>query len=106
MAISNVTTAEGGEYRCVVTAGCGSAISDTALLTVRSYPYYTGDFDDDGDVDQDDFGWFQNCLGREAEPACAPANLNGLGAIDWSDFSKFRACMGGSAIYPPSNCVK
>jgi len=61
------------------------------------------DFDLDGDVDQNDFGFFQACFsGSEVpyEPGCKDADLNGNGAVDQTDFGAFRDCMGG-ADSPP-----
>jgi len=57
-----------GVYDVVVRASCGQLVSDavTLTLTVRA------DLDTDGDVDQEDFGVFQVCLGGPNQPPGCP----------------------------------
>ncbi|MBI4581384.1 MAG: hypothetical protein HY718_16905 [Planctomycetes bacterium] len=60
-----------------------------------------GDFDADGDVDQEDFGRLQACLsgsGAFPDPDCGAADLDGDGDVDQSDVDVFRACMSGANI--------
>ena len=62
-----------------------------------------GDFDCDGDVDQEDFGHFQACYtgsGVGYEPECELANFDGDSDVDLIDFSVFQGCIGG-ANQPP-----
>jgi hypothetical protein len=56
-----------------------------------------GDFDQDGDVDQADFGRFQACLsgGESVGPDCMTADLDRDGMVDQGDFARFYDCMGG-----------
>ena len=57
-----------------------------------------GDFDHDGDVDQEDFGDFQACLsgpGVPYSPGCADADFNGDGYVDYDDFNAFQPCVSG-----------
>ncbi len=55
------------------------------------------DFNKDGDVDQEDFGFFQSCYsGLNPYPlGCDAADLNGTGNINLSDFDIFYSCMNG-----------
>jgi hypothetical protein len=57
------------------------------------------DFDNDGDVDLDDFSGFQYCFDGPnrplRDPACGVADLDGDNDVDLSDFSVFQACFNG-----------
>ena len=71
--------------------------SDTVSWQVRVASVV--DFDNDGDADQVDFGWFQACYSGSAHlyaPGCEAADLSGDGDVDQEDFDAFRACMAGS----------
>jgi hypothetical protein len=73
-----------------------------ASWTVR-VQYCEADFDRDGDVDQEDFGFLQRCLSGEGvglSEGCAPADLDVNGGVDQADFSLFRACMAGAGQPP------
>jgi len=61
------------------------------------------DFDGDGDVDQEDFGYFQRCMsgfGVALDPGCEDADLNGDGDVDFEDFAVFQTCMSGPGQTP------
>jgi hypothetical protein len=61
-----------------------------------------GDFDRDGDVDQEDFGHFQACLSGPGIPQdaaeCQDALLDGDEDVDNDDYEIFKACMSGANI--------
>jgi len=62
-----------------------------------------GDFDEDGDVDQADFGRFQRCVsgtGQVAGPGCSMGDFDGDSDIDQVDFTQFYGCLRG-ADQPP-----
>jgi hypothetical protein len=66
-------------------------------------PGVQADFDDDGDVDQEDFGHFQVCLsgsGQSYPSGCEEADFGNDGDVDLDDFDVFLGCMGG-ANQPP-----
>jgi hypothetical protein len=73
----------------------GVAEGDIWTFTTGSYP---GDFDLDGDVDQEDFGVLQRCFSGSASPyltACHDADLDGDGDVDSKDLAQFQNCMSG-----------
>lgn len=104
LTVSNATSAQAGAYRCQVIGACGHQPSEAALLTIL--PAYRGDFDYDGDVDQEDFGFFQRCLERETDPLCGPANLDDATVIDHRDLLLFLECLSGPGRTPPSACLR
>ena len=80
----------GHQYRCVVRNDCGQETSMPVTLTV----WAQADFDQDGDVDQADFGHLQRCLalpGNIREPECADADLDHDEDIDRADVSKLQS---------------
>jgi hypothetical protein len=87
-----------------VTNSYGSATSNEAALTLISV-----DFDEDGDVDLDDFASLQLCLGAEHvsqnNPGCVEADLNDDNNVDQTDLQEFMGCMNGSGIPPAQGCL-
>jgi len=64
---------------------------------------FPGDFDLDGDVDQEDFGQFQACYtgdGVQYETGCQKADFDNDFDVDVSDFNIFLDCMGGANQSP------
>jgi hypothetical protein len=70
---------------------------------------YPGDFDEDKDVDQEDFGHLQACLGNQGSPPqdqdCLYADLNGDGNVNRSDVIIFIGCMSGANNLADPNCT-
>jgi len=67
------------------------------------YVKYLSDFDDDLDVDQEDFGFFQACYsgpGNACEQSCKEADLTGDNDVDQEDFDIFSGCLRGANIPP------
>ena len=71
------------------------------------------DVDGDGDVDQDDFGFFERCFNPSGpvDPGCScfdrpqlPGYPNGDGKVDQSDLLKFEACVSGPGIPADPSC--
>ncbi len=96
-----------GSYRCVVTGGCGPATSAAAPLSFSGPPYAAADFDQDGDVDQEDFAHLQNCFRGYSDPPTGPdclnAALNGKEVIDEHDLDIFLGCYSGPDL-PADTC--
>jgi probable HAF family extracellular repeat protein len=67
------------------------------------------DLDDDGDVDIDDFGIFQNCGSGPTVPAtveCAPADFDDDGDVDQSDFGYYQKCCSGPDLPVIESCIE
>lgn len=66
------------------------------------------DFDNDGDVDQEDFGHLQACLTALSDPvtdpACNNARLAGVNSIGQDDVAIFISCMSGPNVPADPNC--
>ena len=78
-------------------------------VAVRLYPFYKGDLDDDGDVDQEDFGRFQACFSGvyipQNDPGCALARLDDDSDVDTQDLTIFRKCVSGADVRPDPSCI-
>jgi lysophospholipase L1-like esterase len=96
LTVSSANRRDTGVYRCQITAGCGSALSDPAALLLTNV---AADLDLDNDVDQSDFGLFQACLTGDGNPPegldCQDARLDGDNDVDNADVSTFLTCFNG-----------
>ena len=102
LVITPASTDDEADYRCVVTNSLGSETSDSATLTVL----LPGDFDDDGDVDQDDFGVLQKCLDTTNPTGdCLGTDLSGDGVTNSVDVEMFTDCMSGPQVPFDPNCL-
>jgi len=105
LTLTNVQYNDAGDYSCEVTDDAPNIIvSGSATLTLAPL----GDFDCDGDVDQEDFGLFQVCYsgpGREYPSGCENADFNADDDVDSDDFNIFQQCMGGANNPPAPECV-
>ena len=66
-----------------------------------------GDFDGDGDVDQDDFARFQVCLdaaGKVAPASCLAGRLDNDVDVDKDDLALFKKCMSGAGVAASPDC--
>lgn len=83
------------------TSGGGSPVTAT--------PAGPADMDHDGDVDQTDFGLFQNCLSGTAipqtDPACLDARLDGDTDVDTDDVAAFVGCASGMNVPADPYCA-
>ncbi|MHC4671498.1 MAG: hypothetical protein ACYTBZ_03340 [Planctomycetota bacterium] len=87
-------------WRIDAANGFGTTQGQLWGFTTESYP---GDFDEDLDVDQEDFGVFQACLSGDTRPyeaGCEDADLDTDGDVDLDDFVEFLSCMNGSNNLP------
>ena len=72
-------------------------------IAVSLRVFIPGDLDEDGDVDQEDFGQFQACLsgaGVVAAMGCEDADFDLDGDVDVDDRLQFQECMGGANLPP------
>ncbi|MHC4795491.1 MAG: PKD domain-containing protein [Planctomycetota bacterium] len=80
----------------------------TVLDAIQSYSKGVADFDLDGDVDQEDFGHFQECLSGEGIHwglECGDADMNLDGDVDLDDFTLFQGCMSGANMASAPDCI-
>jgi hypothetical protein len=80
-----------------------------AVVDERGCPVpVPGDFNGDADVDQEDFGRVQACLGsfatREGE-GCHGADLDRNGSVDSLDITRFLRCLSGPGLPGHPNCA-
>ncbi|UCD30620.1 MAG: immunoglobulin domain-containing protein [Planctomycetota bacterium] len=101
--ITNVQDIDEGDYHCVVSNAGGSTPSNIATLSLPA----PGDFDIDGDVDQEDFGHLQECMtgigNPQTDPDCQDADLNNDTDVDLDDYAIFANCMNG--VNQPPACL-
>ena len=105
--IADVGQPDAGAYRCVVSGECGAANSIVATLTIVAPP---GDFDYDGDLDQEDFGHFQACFSGfsvpQNDPDCQLAKFDDDADVDQADLQAFMACMSGANVPFNTACLE
>jgi len=67
------------------------------------------DYDEDGDVDLDDFAYLQVCLGTQdalfSNPSCVNADLNSDDDVDIEDLQIFIGCINGAGMPPVQGCT-
>jgi hypothetical protein len=72
-------------------------------------PNKPADFDGDGDVDQNDFGHFQQCLSGPSVPQgrteCQVCRFDQDSDVDQDDFLAFMACISGSGVPSDPECL-
>mgnify|MGYP001348422294 FL=1 len=84
-------------------AGAGAILAnDDGGSEVSSSSAVPGDFDDDQDVDQEDFGLWQACVTGpdipQEDPACARMKLDADSDVDLDDLKIIEPCQTGPAI--------
>ncbi len=88
---------------------CPYTLAGVAVDTQGCPARIPGDFDRDGDVDQEDFGPLQACLTGQAIPlpdsACQHAKLDGDDDADQSDLAVFVECMSGPNMPADPSCA-
>jgi hypothetical protein len=95
---NGIRTASGSKMTVVLKTG-GFSGMDAFFDNVSLVKLVRADFDADGDVDLEDFVFFQTCFNgpnRSPSATCAVnADFDGDGDVDLSDFSVFQACFNG-----------
>jgi len=88
-----------------------NSVNDYGTVTGQVWSFttesYTGDFDLDLDVDQEDFGYLQACFSGDTRPyevGCGDADLDTDDDVDLDDFSVFQLCMNGANNPPGPSC--
>lgn len=70
-------------------------------------PDSIGDFDEDGDVDQEDYGRFQTCFSDhlpQNDPACLPARMDADNYVDQDDLAIFLRCHTAANVPADPDC--
>ncbi|MBI1827640.1 MAG: immunoglobulin domain-containing protein [Planctomycetes bacterium] len=91
LTISNVSFADSGDYRAVVSNGCGSVTSSPSRLQVPVSLF--GDGDLDGDVDLADYDLMWACATGPDFPlrhGCEPFDYDNDGDVDLADEAAFQ----------------
>ncbi|GMV98039.1 MAG: hypothetical protein AMXMBFR83_23920 [Phycisphaerae bacterium] len=97
--VGPVSAADAGRYSVVVTGEWCAVTSADAVLALAT----PCDFDGDLDVDLEDFGHFQGCLGSSS-PECFNARLDADLDVDRFDTSVFVGCFSGPNIPAAPQC--
>ena len=78
-------------------------------VPAEATPAGPGDFDRDGDVDQEDFGFIQTCLDAPfvvpGNPDCNQADFDGDTDVDQEDLTTFQDCMSGANVHADPGCA-
>lgn len=97
------------EYNLVLRGGGLSGMSNPELRYKRLVFTVDADFDDDGDVDQADFGHLQQCYSGYYVPQmdqdCQDVLLDFDTDVDAEDFDLFQACASGPGVAAAPNCL-
>ncbi|HPD31137.1 MAG TPA: malectin domain-containing carbohydrate-binding protein [Phycisphaerae bacterium] len=109
--VHTFTTNANPSGQVIIQYSAGSADNPKAggIEIIRNLPpVYMGDFDQDLDVDQRDFGLLQACLSgngiTQNDPSCTAADLDGDADVDLADFGVFLNCLSGERVMPPESC--
>lgn len=84
---------------------CPGSIAGRPVDATGCYIQVGPDFDNDGDVDQEDFGHLQVCFGSPSG-TCADTDLNADSRVDSGDLTIFRRCFMGPNEIVPINCTQ
>jgi hypothetical protein len=95
LTITNVQLSDAGGYRCIISNACGSRTSTTATLTVNTPPQCDPDYNQDGNVDQDDVLYLINVIGGAPNPTGRDPDFNCDGNADQDDITSLIDVVGG-----------
>jgi hypothetical protein len=78
-------------------------------ITVNPPDFAPVDFDQDTDVDMDDYAELQRCFTGAGmpivDPTCIPMDVSGDESIDSQDLGKFLACLSGAGLEADPLCA-
>jgi hypothetical protein len=95
LTLTNVQLGDAANYRCVVSNACGSRNSNQAVLTVSTPPNCDPDYNQDGNVDQDDVVYLINVVGGAPNPSNRDPDFNCDGNVDQDDINSLINVVGG-----------
>jgi PKD repeat protein len=97
-----------GDHLALLTVTDNDGLTNTASVEISVAPQ-PGDFDDDLDVDQEDFGHFQACMTGPGIPVtdadCLDARLDGDCDVDRNDLNIFLGCASGTNVPADPACA-
>lgn len=100
------------DYTATITISDPNSTNKTETIAVTltvAGVVIPGDFDNDKDVDQVDFGRFQACLSgsgiEQPAQACLAARLDEDNDVDHLDYAIFERCMTGSGVQGDPGCA-
>jgi len=100
---------EDGDFVGDACDACPHTIPGAAVDAQGCPPLAAADLDRDGDVDQEDFGAFQQCLSGllipQENPACAMAKLDTDSDVDRFDMALFVNCLSGPDVAVTPDCA-
>lgn len=98
-----------GVHHATIAVADAAADNSPRTLPVTITLCVPGDFDLDGDVDQEDFGVFQSCYSGSGQPqtapACADARMDADDDVDLDDFLLWQNCMSRPDALADPACV-
>jgi uncharacterized protein (TIGR03790 family) len=107
--VNGLTWAEAA-YSSIPALSWSQIVVGDPLARVELVVDQPADFEGDGDVDQADFGLFQQCLTGalipQTYPPCLIADLDGDGDVDLSDFGGLQRCYSGPEILGDPDCLE
>jgi len=105
----SVAALDVGTHGATITITDPAAANSPQTIAVTVAIRTPGDLDNDGDVDQEDFGRFQVCYTApgvaQDNPACAYARLDGDVDVDLDDFAVFQNCISGPGVPGEPACA-
>lgn len=81
--------------------------AEITVLILQITRFSVLDHDRDGDMDMEDFGWFQSCLTGAGKPQNAPECVDARlddEDVDSTDLLRFMACLGGAGVPASPTC--
>lgn len=83
---------------------------DFQATFIVGHPFAKADFDEDDDVDMEDFALFQLCLSgpgaEQSAPQCLRARFDDDSDVDHLDLHLFIRCMSGQGVVPLPDCIR
>jgi hypothetical protein len=93
-AIAATGAAHAGSYDCIVSSTCVAVVTNPALLVVNACPC-DGDFDQDGNVNQDDVVYLIHAIAGGPNPNGMDLDFNRDGNVDQDDVTSLIHVVGG-----------
>lgn len=95
LTLSGVHSSDAGDFDCIVSSACGTAVSQGAVLTVRSC--CEPDVNQDGNADQSDVDFLVNVVAGGGNPTGIDPDFNRDGNVDQGDIASLVDVVAGGA---------